>query len=268
MQAATPARSMSEASLSSGRGSAFIAHWPMMESVPPLMEKTRHASAVADRELTVAAGSPLLAVRTPFPGVPAGVRFQNNGAVPDSTGQRLSAPAHSYWHSSTAITLIAFVYMDALPAGVGMISARGDNAASFTQRAWAFQIGNDGKVGLSIYSSGGVSRFGNGTSVLEAGRWYMIAAAWVSGTASFWLNGVPDGTASPGAAAMNTSNATLQARHVDIGILQNGASWIYGFPGVIAGLTHVNSVLSDQQVHEIWARANAPLDARRSLTAV
>ena len=82
-------------------------------------------------------------------------------------------------------------------------TSAGDNIVASFDRSdyWRLEINGDaagpGQVGFGIYTDGGIIDLGS-TGTVNDGAWHHIAAVYNSGTATIYIDGVADGTASLG----------------------------------------------------------------------
>lgn len=234
-----------------------VGHWTNNAPLSPHMG----LQAVPDpgKDMTTFGPAPSPVWETPFQQIPPGIQFPLNTG--NSSGDGLQAgtvPAHASWHSSASITLNCWVYLRALPIAQACFSARGNNIAAFSARAWAFFVTSAGALQIDIFVGGARKQGFSNNGIVSAGRWHMVTVTHVSGTQSYYVDGQFDSSDAL-VGAMNTTGGALQARQVDIAYLMNNTTPIFCVPGAVASLSHFNYVLTAQQVHKLYALGVAPI---------
>ncbi|MEQ9021996.1 MAG: LamG-like jellyroll fold domain-containing protein, partial [Pseudomonadales bacterium] len=85
----------------------------------------------------------------------------------------------------------SWVYLNA--SGSQTIASKGDGNGIATNDAWIFQIQGD-KIALQLVDGVSTSEWGLSTTNVPLNEWVHVAVSFTGTTASFYLNGVADGT--------------------------------------------------------------------------
>ena len=152
----------------------------------------------------------------------------------DGSNDRIEVPHNASLNASTALTIAAWIKLDAVNAWAGLVT-KGVNASNYS-----FQLASDGSGKLQ-FQSGGVpfTNRVNSNTAIPLYVWRHVAVTFDSGTVKFYINGVLDAT-----------------RTVSWGLSANNESLVFGadFPG---GDEYLNGRLDEAA---IWTRVLSPAE--------